>query len=245
MKTSGLIVAAALSSATGIAVAKDASDFDILGVKIGMTREQVEEIIKQNRPELTLSSTEVFREAPGIAPSSLAKLRFDSRSPSSYLILSFSPIGGIVYNIQRVEMLGDRDKPETWTSFKVLQEAFDQKYGPSTYVSKDESYTTTRTYYIVHNSEGNQVATEPCGSLFGAAGFRQTDKSCGVELSYHWTQGDNPARDPRYEGFASRLEFALGDFSIVNKEIEILLAKSEEAERQKDEQRESNAAPDL
>ena len=57
MKISNLIVTLALFNTTSIALAQDAGKYDILGVQIGMTREQAESKIKVEFPDLKLIET--------------------------------------------------------------------------------------------------------------------------------------------------------------------------------------------
>ena len=234
MKISNLIVTLALFNTTSIALAQDAGKYDILGVQIGMTREQAESKIKVEFPDLKLIETSTYRESPGI-PQSLARLKFHSKSMTVFL--SFAPLSGKIFSIHRKEHIGDRYKAETWTPFETLQKAFDNKYGQPTFISE---YGPV--YFVVYDRNGKITKREPCNNSQIPKGFTQTKDDCGVELAYKWSQGGNGLQ---HKGYADGLEVSLTDYSMVNAEMKIVTVKAAEIERQKGEQRTGNKAPKL
>ena len=91
MKFSKLLVATILLNTTFGALAQNAENFDILGIKLGMTKEQAEATLKSQLPNASIDSTEFYRESPGI-PKSLAKIKYsytNNESETSWISLGF------------------------------------------------------------------------------------------------------------------------------------------------------------
>ena len=148
MKYKKILMAFFLSGTTLSVFSQEVGSFDILGIKLGMTREQAEAAIKLQIPNAKIESTEFYRESAGISKS-LAKIKFiyeNRYSENSWISLSFLPISGKIFSISRQEKTGGRYKPETWTAFETLQKAFDKKYGAPTFTSR---FGTPPAYYIV------------------------------------------------------------------------------------------------
>ena len=241
MKLSNLIAAAFLLNTTFSALAQDVEKFEILGIKVGMTKEQAEINLKSQLPNVTLDSTEFYRESPGI-PKSLAKLKYsyaNKEGETSWVSLSFLPLSGKIYSISRHEKIGARYKPETWTAFDTLQKAFEKKYGASTSIAK---FGTPPASYIVFDKNKKLTKAEPCmGVVIGSALLRQNDDRCGIELGYQWHQGE----DRKFTGFADSFEVALNDYSAINSEIKQIATKASEIQKQQRDQGNKNSAPKL
>ena len=241
MKFSRLLVATILLNTTFFALAQNAENFDILGVKLGMTKEQAEATLKSQLPNASIDSTEFYRESPGI-PKSLAKIKYsytNNESETSWISLGFLPLSGKIFSISRQEKIGARYKPETWTAFDNLQAAFEKKYGAPTFTSK---FGTPPASYIVFDKNMKRTKTEPCmGVVIGSALFRQTDDRCGIELGYQWRQGE----DRKFIGLASGLEVALNNYAMINSEIKLINLKSAEIQKQQREQGSRNNSPKL
>ena len=236
MKTLNALLALGLFGVTGSALAQDANSFDVLGIKIGMTREQAEKKLKGEFPALQLVETSSYRESPGVQKT-LARLKFYSERMTVFL--HFTPLTGKVFSIYRIEHIGDRYKPETWTPFETLQKAFDKKYGAPTFTSR---FGTPPAYYIVFDKNGQPTKAEPCmGVVIGSALLRQTDDRCGIELGYQWHQGE----DRKFLGFADSFEVALNDYRAVNAEIKQITLKATEVQKQQRDQGSKNTAPKL
>ena len=241
MKYKKFLMAFFLSGATLSVFSQEVGSFDILGIKLGMTREQAEAAIKLQIPNAKLESTEFYRESAGISKS-LAKIKFiyeNRYSENSWISLSFLPISGKIFSISRQEKTGARYKPETWTAFETLQKAFGKKYGVPTFTSK---FGTPPAYYIVFDKNGQPTKAEPCmGVVIGSALLRQNDDRCGIELGYKWHQGE----DRKFLGFADSFEVALNDYRAVNAEIKQITLKATEVQKQQRDQGSKNTAPKL
>ena len=75
MKYKKILMAFFLSGTTLSVFSQEVGSFDILGIKLGMTREQAEAAIKLQIPNAKIESTEFYRESAGISKS-LAKIKF-------------------------------------------------------------------------------------------------------------------------------------------------------------------------
>lgn len=241
MKISKKISLITLMVIGGCAIAQEASRLDVLGVKPGMTKEEAEKRLKASFPDLQLESTETYRESPGI-PQALATLKFRynlKSGRSNRVTLHFLPLSGKIYSISRLDFIGDRYSPETWTSFKTLQSAFEEKYGKPTYVGK---FGSPPGRYVVFDNNGMPTNKEPCmGSVIGGALLSEQDERCGLELGYRWRQGE----DRKFAGFASGLDVGLTDFALMNKELKVINAKAAEFEKLQRQQGSANKAPKL
>jgi hypothetical protein len=234
MKNLNALLALGLFGVTGSALAQDANSFDVLGIKIGMTREQAEKKLKGEFPALQLVETSSYRESPGVQKT-LARLKFYSERMTVFL--HFTPLTGKVFSIYRIEHIGDRYKPETWTPFETLQKAFDKKYGAPTFISP---YGPV--HFVVFDKNGTLTKAKPCNESQIPRGFSKTDERCGVELAYKWRQGGS---GQQYKGFADGLEMTLTDHSMVNDEMKNVDMKADEINKQKREQSVGNKAPKL
>lgn len=235
-----LVVTILLNTAFG-ALAQNAENFDILGIKLGMTKEQAEATLKSQLPNASIDSTEFYREAPGIQKS-LAKIKYSYKnndSETSWISLGFLPLSGKIFSISRQEKIGARHKPETWTAFNNLETAFEKKYGPPTSTAK---FGTPPASYIIFDKNKKSAKVEPCmGVVIGSALFRQTDDRCGIELGYQWRQGE----DRQFIGFASGLEVALNDYYMINSEIKSITQRATEIQKQQRDQGSKNNSPKL
>ena len=153
------------------------------------------------------------------------------------VFLHFTPLTGKVFSIYRIEHIGDRYKPETWTPFETLQKAFDKKYGAPTFISP---YGPV--HFVVFDTNGTLTKAKPCNESQIPGGFSKTDERCGVELAYKWRQGGS---GQQYKGFADGLEMTLTDHSMVNDEMKNVDMKADEINKQKREQSVGNKAPKL
>ncbi len=235
-------IPAILASIAGTTFSQEVSNFDILGVKIGMTETEILATVK--KIENTNLLEKVKYQAQQGLPESIASVLFcygDSIEENKIEIFKnavkvhrgcqtkvlrvlFTRGSAKAFSIERTENYAKAIAP----SVDTLTTAINSKYGMPTTPSSPGMITGS--WYI--NDNGDTKANFTCSLMLsdiGKPAYRQYPKTCGIYFNYNiGTQLENPK-------LAARFILTSFDFRLVNADyaaIQDLMNKNDKTQQE-------------
>ena len=179
-KSCGFVLAVGYASLASAFAQGLPESFDVMGVKMGMTVDQVRSVVKSENPKLTLLQEYNFKPQPGVPGGGVAQLKYCDRSSgtdcSDALTVSFGQTTKVAHYIYRYL------KTNGTTSQSAMQSSVTAKYGVSHESSVNKGMTLGYWSFTDAGAKYPKKVPNPCGAGDSYGPSPVTTAGCGLAI---------------------------------------------------------------